>query len=847
MIKRQLTLTFLFLQLSFNLFAQLDTTFWFGAPDLQGAHGDRPIFLRASTGKEAAVVTISIPANTGFIPISVSIPANSSQSIDLTSYIDLIENGDPNIPQNKGLKISSTSFISAYYDIANGLNGDIYPLKGANALGFKFTIPFQMDFPGNFPFYKATFVILAIDDDTRVTITPKNNLTGIPSGVATTIILQKGQTYTCEASSNIANQRPGGTIVEANKKIAISTKDDSINYSVGGCSDTAGDQLIPDCLAGNEFAIMKGYLFGSDHFYIFAITNGTVIKINGIQVATINAGDFYKGQFSDASLFIEASQPVHVFHITGFGCELGGAILPSLINDGSSSISLTRASNEELFINILSPSSIINAFQINGSSTLIDASQFTVVPGSSGKWMTARINLPQTIVPAGNNFQVTNSLGKFHAGMIHGGQSSTCRYGYFSDFARSNIDLIGYDTLYCQGDSVKITASGKEISNVKWRGPNGLNIDGPILTIKKFEQINEGEYFISATDSKCGFVEKKIALKIQRPAGTLFTPSRTDLCKDSIILLSATGGTSYRWLLNGTVIPGESKETLKANFPGTYSVELISQYGCKNLANGSITLLPLANPIASFTTTAPCLSTPTIFKNFSDTTYTGPITCFWNFGDGQNSNIFSPTHQYLKSGDFIITLKVFSNRCPSQKDSISKRISISENSKGERYSTINAIENENTTLTAKSGGKEYLWIPSTNIDNPLKVNPIFKGSTSIDYLIRYRTEDNCIVIDSQLVRIFSQINIQAPKGFSPNGDGHNDKLEFQLIGIKKSIYFRVFNRWGQLLFETKDPKHFWDGKFKGVNQPLETYIWTAEGISFDEKSVIKRGQTVLIR
>lgn len=73
--------------------------------------------------------------------------------------------------------------------------------------------------------------------------------------------MNKGQTYSFENVSNIPNQRAGGTIVLSNKPIAITIKDDSIQLPGFGCADTAGDQLIPDDLAGSEFAIMKGYFF----------------------------------------------------------------------------------------------------------------------------------------------------------------------------------------------------------------------------------------------------------------------------------------------------------------------------------------------------------------------------------------------------------------------------------------------------------------------------------------------------------------------------------------------------------------------------------------------------------
>ena len=261
--------------------AQTDTTFWFAAPDLQEAHGDRPIFLRFSTSNTAASITISQPANPGFTPISIDIPANSSNSVNLTTVITQIENATPNTVSNKGLLIRSNSPISCYYDIANGSNGDIYALKGKNALGTKFTLPFQMGFIGRpLPLYTTDFIILATENNTQVTITPKFSIMGHAAGVPFTITLQKGETYTCSATNNIATERPGGTLVTSNKPICISTKDDSLFYTGQGCSDTAGDQLIPDNIAGQEFIIIKGYFNSPDFYYVFAIENNTLVKVN---------------------------------------------------------------------------------------------------------------------------------------------------------------------------------------------------------------------------------------------------------------------------------------------------------------------------------------------------------------------------------------------------------------------------------------------------------------------------------------------------------------------------------------------------------------------------------------
>ena len=343
-------------------FAQADTAFWFAAPDLQGniASGpgaDRPIFFRISASSSPADVVISQPANPSFSPVKISIPANSSRSIDLTTNIAQIENDATNTVMNKGLLIQSTAVVSCYYDIVNTRNGDIFALKGKNALGTRFTVPFQMSFNNRSaePNYND-FVILATEDNTSVIVNPKTDLVGHPAGVSFPILLNRGETYVCRAATNAPFQRAGGTLVTSNKPISISIKEDLLQYPGFGCADTGGDQLISDDLAGNEFIVIRGrFTAGNpDYYYVFATENNTVVKVNNVVVKTLNAGEYYNGLLSDESCFVETSGPSHLLHISGVGCEVGLAVIPSIKCTGSPKVNITRASaDEDFYLNIL--------------------------------------------------------------------------------------------------------------------------------------------------------------------------------------------------------------------------------------------------------------------------------------------------------------------------------------------------------------------------------------------------------------------------------------------------------------------------------------------------------------
>jgi gliding motility-associated-like protein len=78
-------------------------------------------------------------------------------------------------------------------------------------------------------------------------------------------------------------------------------------------------------------------------------------------------------------------------------------------------------------------------------------------------------------------------------------------------------------------------------------------------------------------------------------------------------------------------------------------------------------------------------------------------------------------------------------------------------------------------------------------------------------------------------------------------DGHNDILRPIPVNIRELRYFRVFNRWGQLVYQTTALGEGWDGRVNGALQPIDAYTWTLEAIGYDNKFHKKAGNALLIK
>jgi gliding motility-associated-like protein len=91
------------------------------------------------------------------------------------------------------------------------------------------------------------------------------------------------------------------------------------------------------------------------------------------------------------------------------------------------------------------------------------------------------------------------------------------------------------------------------------------------------------------------------------------------------------------------------------------------------------------------------------------------------------------------------------------------------------------------------------------------------------------------------------IDIILPNVFTPNGDGINDVIKPILIGIDKFVCFKVYNRWGNIIFETQNREHGWNGDYRGSGQGTETFLWYSEGYDRNGKLVKRAGQLTLLR
>ena len=380
--------------------AQSSQEFWFAAPTVTEDHGagNTPILLRFTSTSSPANIVVDMPANPGFAAINISMPAFSSHTEDLSAFVNTIMTPSNDAVNNNGLHIVSTATITCYYEVDTQFNPEIWALKGANGLGQEFYVTMQNEWTnGNYApdFPYTSFDIVATEDNTVISIYPKTDLDfGHPALTPYTIFLDQGETYSGSIGqfdqSIPASQNPTGAVIISTKDVAVSVKDDSVNPAAyGGCRDIMGDQLVPTDILGMEYIAQKGFLNLADKVYILAVENNTQVFVDGVLQATLFGSEMYTYDLNNPVAFISTTKPAYVYQASGFGCEVGMAILPPLNCAGSEEVSFTRSSSEQFGLNILIRAGSEGDFELNGDPNVIVAGDFSPVP-SNPAWVYAQ-------------------------------------------------------------------------------------------------------------------------------------------------------------------------------------------------------------------------------------------------------------------------------------------------------------------------------------------------------------------------------------------------------------------------------------------------------------------------
>lgn len=309
----------------------------------------------------------------------------------------------------------------------------------------------------------------------------------------------------------------------------------------------------------------------------------------------------------------------------------------------------------------------------------------------------------------------------------------------------------------------------------------------------------------------------------------------------------SAGTLQYQWYLGDTNTATTRDVTHSYLQPGDYTVKMVatSDKGCADSTTQAVKIFRY--PLADFFVQPVCvnLQLPITNRTINNTGYV--VNYLWDFGNGTTSNAINPVYSYPAPGTYQFSLGVNTAQCPQTVHVKTFNLVIDAPAPAVRYPDREVVMNFKEQLQARQIGNSVLWTPATSLDFPGSYRPNFKGLESRLYNITLKTLTGCITVDTQFVKTRKKIEIYVPTSFTPNGDGLNDYLKPFTLSFKSVTAFRVYNRWGKLLFQMQSDQPGWDGRFNGQMQEMQTVVWMIEAIDVDGNVHKKQGTTILLR
>lgn len=283
------------------------------------------------------------------------------------------------------------------------------------------------------------------------------------------------------------------------------------------------------------------------------------------------------------------------------------------------------------------------------------------------------------------------------------------------------------------------------------------------------------------------------------------------------------------------------------NDAGSYNVSLtVSDANGSNTQTQTIEILDCTPPNAGFT-----MSDNVICEGqciFFNNTSTNGTFYQWTFEGGTPPASYLPFPGnvcFEEEGDYTITL-VAGNAYGS--DTITSQVSVnpSPNVTTSEDQLIYSSQEVQISASSSDPNVSYIWSPTEWLYCPDCAVTTVAPEDTILYTVTVTNSFGCSDSSNVLIEVIYIEEIGVPTAFSPNGDGHNDVLYVQGAGIKNMV-FRVFNRYGQMVFESTDQEYGWDGTFQGKDLNPGVFVYYVQYDNSTSEDNILEGNVTLIR
>jgi gliding motility-associated-like protein len=406
----------------------------------------------------------------------------------------------------------------------------------------------------------------------------------------------------------------------------------------------------------------------------------------------------------------------------------------------------------------------------------------------------------------------------------------------------NDIILHNGDTAICAGAPVNINVTGHPLFNYNWVPSlylNNPNIEDPISVPD-----SNITYTVTASFPGCIDMSKSFSIDVQ-PNPIVYAGPDREMCDYDTIQM------------HGTVMPAWYNQYTYLWAPPT---GLNSTSITDPIFSGSISVL------FDFIVTTPagCSDTDQVFINVKSSDFAAVSpgvksicpgdTVFYVAQGGQSyywtpglylSDTLSATPYSVAETPIQYEVRAFLNGCIDTERVVIDVVSAAVLDAG---NDVTLYPGETHEMDPLGNCSFFLWTPNYHLTRTDIPNPIASPPVTTRYFVTGTTEYGCKINDSITIRISDETILDLPNAFSPgSGTSINDDLKIIKRGEATLNYFRIFNRWGEKVFETTNIDQGWNGRYKGVPQPMGVFVYVLDAKTSTGKRIYKQGNVSLIR
>lgn len=414
----------------------------------------------------------------------------------------------------------------------------------------------------------------------------------------------------------------------------------------------------------------------------------------------------------------------------------------------------------------------------------------------------------------------------------------------------ASLSIVSSGTLICPNSSgTTLTASGA--STYTWSPGTQTTSTLPVNPSTTTTYTVAGQ-----SAAGCATFPAVITVSVSPAINATVTASSPSVCLTKTVSISVapTGGSyTYTWLPVVSIQGSNSGSSIIAK-PGStatvvYTVTVSNGF-CKETSTVSLQVFDCVPPVSQFATlTNDSICTKGCVSFTATSTGIQPFTYQWLFPGGTppTSNIPDPVICYLSSGTYPVSL-ITGNAFGNDTVLLTNYIHVADTPSVRAFGDTLLSVGQTAPVSVTGNATTYYWTPDNGtIACASCTNTVVQPTVTTQYIVTASNSPYCKRRDSVLVKVdFVCGDFFIPNVFSPNGDGLNDDVNIHGFCIA-TFNLRIFNRWGELVFQTTDKTRGWDGTYRGKAMDTGVFVYSVDGITIENKPFSQKGNITLLR